>query len=312
MKIKYLYWTKTKGIRGKLKTPEDFIVKEIINPKFLLRYKRENKIEEMSGPYSLFLLKKKNLTTEQAISKISKIFSLRDFGYAGLKDRFAVTYQYVTVKGKIGEYSDENIEISDIRKINRPIAVGDLIGNEFIITLHDCKLNKINENVYAIAQGIPNYFGPQRFGKNKNNHVFGKLILQGIDKQQLYDRRIDKKLAKFFIHAYQSYIFNETVNEYIRKNKKPYFKYIPVVGYNTKLGNSKIDKIIKKILKKEKINIKDFKRDELRICCNGSKRKMFIRTKIDYKIYGNDVILRFFLPKGSYATNILREIQKSE
>jgi len=304
MKINYIYWTKTKGIGGKLKSADDFVVKEIINPKFLLKYKREKKIEKMSGPYSLFLLKKKNLTTIEAIRKIAKKFSipLENFGYAGLKDKKAITYQYVTVKGEIEEYEDEGIKIFNIKKIDRPIAVGDLIGNEFTITLHRCKnLDKIDEAVASIEKGIPNYFGPQRFGRN--NHELGKLIL--INKE-----RIDKKHAKFFIHAYQSYIFNETVNEYIRKNKKPYFKYIPVVGYNTKLGNSKIDKIIKKILKKEKINIKDFKIDELRICCNGSKRKMFIKTKIDYKIFGSDVILKFFLPKGSYATNVLRELQK--
>ena len=72
--------------------PEDFVVEEIP----LFRVKK-------SGTYTYFLLQKKNYTTEKAIQKISCFFKVprKRFGYAGTKDKIAVTKQYCSVKGNI-------------------------------------------------------------------------------------------------------------------------------------------------------------------------------------------------------------------
>ena len=62
IKLKYLYTTKTRGIEGVLKNPEDFIVKEVIDNKFFSKYSRQNKVKILEGKNSLVLVKKRNMT----------------------------------------------------------------------------------------------------------------------------------------------------------------------------------------------------------------------------------------------------------
>ncbi|MEM7819427.1 MAG: tRNA pseudouridine(13) synthase TruD [Candidatus Aenigmatarchaeota archaeon] len=319
----------TKRINKKILSPEDFVVKEIINKKFFKKFSRtRHGIEKIKGPYTLFLMKKRNITTIQAIKKIAKELNIneKEIGYAGLKDKFAVAYQYITIKNiDLEKLLLGNIELNKIGYTNNMISIGDLIGNEFDITLHNCNNIRNLENAIEniIKNGLPNYFGPQRFGTNKNNHIIGRYLIKRdfsnaisiINKN--YRKKIDnikninKKMLKFFIHAYQSWIFNETIKRYIEKNKTPLFRDVPIFGYDTKLKNNKIDKIIKNIIVEEKINQYDFKIPELKICCLGSKRKAFIKlSNISYKIEKNNIKLNFTLPKGSYATVLLNEIIK--
>ena len=98
MQISYRYWTKTGGTHGKIEKPEDFVVNEIIEKKFLQSFERTGKgVRKITGPYTLFLLRKREMTTHSAIEKVSGEFGLnvKEIGYAGLKDRFAVTSQYI-------------------------------------------------------------------------------------------------------------------------------------------------------------------------------------------------------------------------
>ena len=81
--------------------PEDFKVKEIIDKKFLKKFSiRGGKVTQSTGIYTLYLLKKRNMTTMEALEKIAKTFKIKkdSIGYAGLKDKFAVTEQYITIK----------------------------------------------------------------------------------------------------------------------------------------------------------------------------------------------------------------------
>ena len=326
MRLRYRYWTKNKGIKGKIKKQEDFVVREIIDQKFLKRFRRTgNGISPMHGKYHMFLLKKRGMTTLEAIEELSRELKIprENFGYAGLKDRFSVSYQYMTVKAGIKALKTHNLEVSGIRRIDRPIHPGDLIGNEFIITLH-CKntenLEKVIEELKK--RGMPNYFGEQRFGKNKNNHIIGRFLIKRKFKKALklinknckkdYNdiRGVPKKLLKFFLHSYQSLIFNEVLNRYMEKNKKALFSTAPIIGYGTELKRNKVENIVRDIMKEEGIQPGDFRIRELRLSCRGSKRNLSVRIrKINYKI-GRNVELKFMLPNGSYATVLLREICK--
>ena len=69
---------------------------------------------------------------------------------------------------------------------------------------------------------------------------------------------------------------------------------------------------MKKILDKEGIYLKDFEIKELSISCRGGIRKTFINPDIKYKIKAKDVTFHFSLPKGSYATIVMKEISKKE
>jgi len=283
-----------------LKKPEDFVVREVIDSKFLQKYQRADKGVEKVGKYTLFLLKKRNMTTREAINRIAKMqkVPVNEFSYAGLKDRFALTYQYVTVRGEIKPLKTDNLEISGIRKTGKRISVGDLVANEFIITLHNCR------NIKKVKK-MPNFFGPQRFGRNMNNHLIGRCIVKRkwekalglINKNSKNSykeiRKVSKKMLKFFVNAYQSWLFNRMLETAKKRT-------LPIIGYDTKPG-----KEVKEILGKERIELKDFVVSELGIACKGSKRKAFVSVSVDIKKEADKTILRFRLPKGSYATILL-------
>ena len=109
--------------------PEDFIVKEI--PGF----------EEMNGSYSIFLLKKTNYTTEKAIQTICDSLHIdrKRVGYAGIKDKKAITSQYISIykikKEKVRALALKDIELEHVSNSKKPISLGNLEGNSFGIIL---------------------------------------------------------------------------------------------------------------------------------------------------------------------------------
>jgi tRNA pseudouridine13 synthase len=321
--MKLSYWTEAKGIGGKIERPEDFVVREVISGKFLRKYSVGKDIARPEK-YNLFLIKKKNLTTRAAIRILSEHLGIPEkaFGYAGLKDKFSVSYQYLTVKTnkEIEKINLENIDIIDVRKTDKFLSKGDLVGNEFEITLHGCR-GSPDKAAEELGKGMPNFFGAQRFGRYDDNHIIGILLLRrefnkateiikSHDKKYKNIKNIQKDVLKFYIHAYQSWLFNQALDGYIKKEKKPYFKDVKMPGYKTMPGNSKIEKTMKELLVRDKITSKDFMINELRMSVSGAKRTAFIRVKIRFEKQEAETKLYFTLPKGSYATTVIREISK--
>jgi len=320
-----VYWTKSKGTGGSVLKEENFVVEEIPSRKFFMKYSRlAGGIKEVQGPYTLALLRKKGITTKDAIKFIQRKFNLKkdDIGYAGLKDKFAVTAQYITIKGDIEGIKTDRIDLTKIGHTDKMMQVGELIGNKFTITLRNCK----NPQNMAVMEEIkkramPNYFGPQRFGNHGDNHEVGRLILTGnyekaldlINKrgcEKSFDE-ISKKTLKFFIHAYQSFLFNKILDIYISKYSKACFVEFPLVGYDTKLKKDFASQQLKKLMEKDKISPKNFYVRSLNLRCNGSFRRAFVKVSdLSYKIEGSSLVLTFILPKGSYATTLLNEITK--
>lgn len=140
-----------------------------------------------------------------------------DIGYAGLKDKNALSIQYISINKKLAKNIEsldlENIKILDSTYHDNKIKIGHLKGNKFYIRIK--KLNKINsnkiQNVIKIIldSGMPNYFGFQRFGNDGDNYNDGKALLQNKLKIR------DKKISKFLISAYQSYLFNNWLQKRI-------------------------------------------------------------------------------------------------
>lgn len=315
MRVRYKCWTKACGIGGLREKPEDFAVREIIHPIFLRK--------SSEGKYTLFLVKKRNMTTHEAIKKLASL-GFVDIGYAGLKDKFAVTWQYMSAMAEPKKYEIDNLEVVPVGS-SRKLLPGDLLGNVFAVTLHDCEnIEKLPLIIKELLdRGMPNYFGMQRFGRYGKNLEIGKHLvkrnfrraLKMINKQSRGFRSINnvpKQQLRFMVNAYQSWIFNQALNAYIDKYKKPYFTPAPLVGYNTHFTSGIMDSIIRNICSKEAVAAADFRINELMMTCLGDRRNAFIRlTEIDYSL-GRDVKLAFTLPKGSYATVLLREICKKE
>ncbi|GEM_PF-1223393 len=315
-----------KGIGGSFLTEEDFVVKESISRKFLVQYKRGKRVEKIDGPYSILKVTKKGLTTEEAIKRLAKIYGIKekDIGFAGLKDRVAITTQHITIKNFSGEnYCNDELSAEKTGMSSRPIAVGDLESNAFEITLHGCRNT---ENLNALlkslkSKGMPNYFGQQRFGAHNDNQIVGRHLIKKrygdalkIINEHSRDihkgiKYVTKRRLKFFVNAYQSFIFNKMLDAYIKKTKKPDYGDAPIIGARTKIARSVFGKILRRIMEKEKISSEDFRIKDLKLSCEGGMRKAFVKPRIESaEISGSDVKLKFILPKGSYATVMLKEI----
>jgi len=143
-----------------------------------------------------------------------------DVGYAGLKDRWAITRQWFSIyfpSGKAGETPDltqlqhpEFKVLGQSRHVKK-LRPGDLQGNRFRIVLRDVTggpdaLKAIEANLNAIAaQGVPNYFGAQRFGFDGGNVEQGRAMLA----REIRVRNAKKK--GLYLSAVRSFVFNEVL-----------------------------------------------------------------------------------------------------
>jgi tRNA pseudouridine13 synthase len=174
----------------------------------------ENPLYEFSGDgeHLILFVRKKNLSTLELVSILAKFLGIKnkEIGYAGLKDKHAMTKQYISLHKKheqrLEEFEHESIKILSKTYHNNKIRIGHLSSNRFYIRLK--KVNptdaaKIDEALKTISnQGMPNYFGYQRFGKDGNNHIDGEKIAKGEKKER------NVKVRKLLVSAYQSHLFN--------------------------------------------------------------------------------------------------------
>ena len=178
------FTTDTLGIGGRLRCYcEDFLVEEL--PKEFPSCKE--------GDYVHFTLEKRNWETIAAVKSIAKSLGVSSnrFGYAGNKDKRALTRQRVAVWGvkpdRLKEVRIEGIRISDLVVSDSRLHLGDLEGNRFRIVVRnpDLTIDRFDETLKGTreqinANGVPNYYGYQRFGTIRpNTHLVGKKLVLG-------------------------------------------------------------------------------------------------------------------------------------
>ncbi len=171
-------------VKGSIKEKlEDFIVNEIDAKG---RVVDENYVpDETEGKFSVFVLKKKDYATDMAVKRLAKYLHItaRRFGYAGMKDRKAITTQLISIFAmqpeRLNNIRAEDIEVINPRKAAEGLRLGDLKGNQFRIRIGNKEgdLGAIEKQLNGL---FPNYFGEQRFGSARMcNHKIGYLILKG-------------------------------------------------------------------------------------------------------------------------------------
>jgi len=296
--------------------PEDFIVREKSNVKI-----------KDQGRFSYFTLKKKNRNTLDVVKEIAKQLGLRekDIGFAGSKDKHAVTEQLISIPRRKVDVDVDGVSLEFVGYGDKPISLGDLIGNGFEIVISDYS-GEITENDFC-----ENYFDEQRF--SKNNARVGKHLVKKEFKEACKVlglkvegnnfiaalTKIPIRMLRMYVNAYQSYLWNELVASVLRT--KDVFKKVdyslgtfvfvskredmkvPLIGFGSKEFETPE---IKELMEKEDIKYKDFVIKQIpQLSLEGEMRHVFVDVK-DFKVDGNKV--SFFLGKGSYATMVIRKV----
>src|SRR3989344_853355 len=325
--------------------PEDFVVEEITNVK-----------AKKKGRYCYFWLEKKNKNTQDAVEEAARALRVKKIGFAGAKDKKAITRQLCSAEN-VRKEMIERVKLSGIKLIfygygDEPISLGDLDGNAFQIVVRDVdadiKVKKINS--------IVNYFDEQRFSENnveigkaivkKNFKKAVELIAHGEGRYNVHVkefnaksktnfigalRLIPLKTLKLFVHSYQSWLWNETVEQLIEKSVR--FKRVAysqgqlafplgqmknrkvsIVGFDTDVKD-KVKHIIDELMKRENIVFRDFIIREIpELSSEGTEREMIAAVKkFSFRVEDDELFsgrkkisLNFSLPKGSYATMVVK------
>jgi tRNA pseudouridine13 synthase len=337
------YITKdTAGIGGKIKVkPEDFIVEEIP------AYEPSG-----TGEHLFIHLTKTGITTKEVQKVLARIFNTkrRDVEFAGIKDKHAIASQYFSVwlqenqNPELAYNLEEElpVTINSFKFHERKLKKGHLHGNQFSIKIREPKtdldeaIKRITEiKVKANQLGIPNFYGDQRFGIEGDNPQQGLEILKG-------ERRIPNKwLRQFLLSSFQSYLFNYYLTKRIREglfnelmpgdiakkhdtggifivedmeteqkrfdNKEICFTG-PMFGKKMTQAKDEAFDFENSILEENEVTPEELKKAKL----TGTRRAGIILPSIEAVKEEDGIRVKFQLPKGSFATIVLREIMKND
>lgn len=298
--------------------PEDFEVVEIAD------------IETgESGPFTIFRLKKRDYSTLQAVARLAKVWGVpsKRVGFAGIKDRRAVTEQVCSVKGvsreRVERTNIPNITVEFLGFADEPVRVGRLEGNRFRIVVRNI------DALPAKKSRFRNLFGKQRFSGNnvdvgrclvKGEFERAALLLAGQSEQFEEKMRpfreqndwvgavkcVPFRVLKLMVNAYQSWVWN-------RAAKGSDADVLPLVGF----GTEKVPPVMREILDEEGVSPSDFVvRAIPEVSAEGGERNVWVEAEVKVGELLDDeffpgkkkVVLGFFLPKGSYATVVVAQL----
>lgn len=309
--------------------PEDFVVTEKLS--FDLTGEGEN----------LFLLiEKRGLNTQQVCQHLAKVLGkrLRDIGYAGLKDKQSVSRQWFSVQSNVTQELDlSKVETDQIKLIDKTrhlkkLKVGALAGNAFSIRLRNVSdLEAVVQRLEQVkVQGVPNYFGLQRFGFNGNN-------LNWADRWASGEAIRDKKIKGFALSGARSFLFNEVIsarlnqglfetaidgdvfmltgsnsffqediNEQINERLKTGDISIsgPLYGLGDNPVSGKVLELEQGVLSSKPNWLALLESEKLEM----QRRSIQLRpSNVQYTLSEQDLLVSFELPSGAFATSVLRE-----
>lgn len=151
-----------------------------------------SRTEDSDGKYLIAELTKKNWDIHHLVRNLARILRISQtrFGWAGTKDKRAVTKQKISIwditEEDLSRLHLKDIEIKPLGRSNKKVNLGDLWGNRFIIAIRNIDLSSEEALARAasitgeLEKGVPNFFGIQRFGENRPvTHVVGETILRG-------------------------------------------------------------------------------------------------------------------------------------
>ncbi|MCB9358771.1 tRNA pseudouridine(13) synthase TruD [Candidatus Woesearchaeota archaeon] len=308
--------------------PEDFCVEEVLE---------DDAITSDRAKFVVYEMIKKDYSTFDAIDLIASALKVdkKKIGYAGLKDKHAVTKQFITfpyINSLKNEYEIGDIRLSRKGYRNERLFPGCLLMNKFIIVVRNIT------NKPEVKTRMINYFGEQRFstknieiGRNiiKGNYAEAVLLIKEVTDDHAFLDFIDenptdyiaalaklrKNILRIYLQAYQSYLWNEGISKLIQSEMD--IEDFPLPGFDIE-GDKNTIKILDEILTKEGISERDFILPKLPgFGLEGGSRRVFVDV---YDAYVSDLsedelnegmkknTISFTLPKGSYATEYIKQL----
>ncbi|MGD2200135.1 MAG: tRNA pseudouridine(13) synthase TruD [Candidatus Bathyarchaeota archaeon] len=277
---------------------------------------------------------------------------MKDIGYAGLKDKISRSTQTFSIPldnldegiAGITDMIREHLPVTVnwAKPHRRKLRAGQLLGNRFTITITalDIPLGEAIHSAIAIAEelsgtGLPNYYGPQRVGEEGENLRRGYEIIKG--RQNLSNRW----LRRFLVSSYLSHLCNcylthrvksgafdkllagdiakkhdtggmfvveDLEREQTRYEAKEISFTAPIYGPRMWEAKGPSGELEREIFNGAGISLDELRRLGVR----GSRRLGRILLDLDVSSAIGGLRLKFRLPKGAYATTVLREIMKPD
>lgn len=329
------------GSGGTLKAaPEDFRVDEL--PAYL---------PSGAGPHLYLRVEKRGRTTRDVLRELAGRLGVpeRDAGYAGLKDRAAVTTQWLSFPvardPEAASLEGEGLRVLEVSRHANKLRTGHVRGNRFALVVRGGDLLRARACAAALAErGLPNFFGPQRFGVDGRNADVGKAILRGERTPEAGRAARDRFLRKLSISAWQSSAFNRWLTERIADGlfaaviEGDVLKKLdsggtfvcedpaadgprvarfevspagPMFGHRMRpTATGPAGERAERILRAEGMTQADLARggDE----AEGTWRAARLPVSVSLEPADGGYGAAFELPRGSYATVVMRELMKSE
>jgi tRNA pseudouridine13 synthase len=226
--------------------PDDFVVEEFLTlPEF-----------SHSGDYVTYRLEKRGLSTLEVVNRLVHKYKIRDreINFAGMKDKYAFTSQFLSIRGKRPiEIKEKNFALTPLGRTVRPIGPDLLRKNKFTITLRSLDRVRLPVLINTLSEasrwGFPNYFGEQRFGSARHGEGFlaKRLVLGDFEGAlRLYlaswsseDRAITKEFKKFVSDHWGSWeeclrvasLSNEkSVIAYLKDHPRDFLKAVNLIN----------------------------------------------------------------------------------
>ncbi|MEI2428882.1 tRNA pseudouridine(13) synthase TruD [Lysobacter yananisis] len=197
------------ALRARIRSaPEDFRVEEL--PSFAA---------SGSGEHLLLTVEKRGMNTAFAAKRLAQWAGVGEvaIGYAGLKDRHAVTVQRFSVHlpkrvaPALAELESDELRVLEHHWHAKKLPRGALAGNRFVLALRDVdgERDAVERRLRAIvADGVPNYFGEQRFGRDGDNVANALAMFAG--------RRVRREQRSLLLSAARSELFNRALAARVR------------------------------------------------------------------------------------------------
>ncbi len=327
------------GTGGQIKVePEHFVVEEV--PLYA---------PDGQGDHLFVCLSRSGRTTQQVIADLAAELRVppRDIGYAGLKDRQARSTQVFSLpkvqpadaQAAAGELG---LEFHWAIPHGKKLRTGHLLGNRFTITVLDPTAPDPLACAAAVIdalqeRGLPNYFGTQRFGSWGDNAERGLAILTGKERRpgarwlyelmtsayqarlfneylalrihrSLFDRLLPGELAKK-TDTGGMFIVEDVATDQARFERREITFTGPLFGYEMWSPQGAAAALEAEVLATSPVRPEEWRRHRVA----GSRRpaRLFLQP-IALLPDPQGFVVRFFLPKGAYATIVLREVLKAE